>query len=455
MKFLKDALLAKFRFFPPTPAKGDDGDDDIESFNPIIRQGLIVLALFFGILGGWAIFGKISGAVVVPGTIKIDTERKTVQHLEGGIIDSIHVREGDKVTVEQPLITLRSAMVDSSVDMANKNLILFLAAKNRYQAEKELFKDISWDDELLDLVKKYASLDVLESEKKIFDARHASYKSQVDLLESQINQITEQIRGLQEELNAEKTIISTLAEELSAKRILVARKYLEKSQVLELERQLATHKGNQGKLRQSIAASEQEKTGLKLQKEGLTIGIIEQAASEMNALDSKILQTREQLRPLQDTKRRLDVVAPVSGRIVGLQVHSPGGVVSPGQHLMDIVPEDSPLVAEVHIPVEKIADVYVGQEAQAQLDAFDRSTTPLLPAKVIHIAADRQEEQTSMGNVPFYLSHIQIFPASVDASDIYLSPGMPVTIFITTKKQTILYYVLEPLLRNWDRALRE
>lgn len=450
-------LWARLRavFSRPQPQQ-DAVDDDVEDFRPIIRQGIIVVALFFGVLGAWAVFGKISGAVVVPGTIKIDTERKTVQHLEGGIIDAIHVREGDKVVRGQPLITLRSATVDSSVDMARKNLILFLAAKDRFQAEKALFQSIEWDRELLDLVGEYGSEEALRSERKIFDARQASYQSQTQLLDAQIRQITEQIRGMQEELNAEKTIIATLSEELAAKRTLVAKKYLEKSQVLELERQLATHKGAQGRLRQSMAASEQEKNGLLLRKEALTIGVIEEAASEMNALDSKILQTREQLRPLQDTKRRLAITAPVDGRIVGLQVHSPGGVVAAGQQLMDIVPEDSPLIAEVHIPVDKITDVHVGQEAQAQLDAFDRNTTPLIPAKVVHIAADRQEEQTSMGTMPFYLSHIQIFPESAEAADkVYLSPGMPVTIFITTRQQTILHYMLEPLLRNWDRALRE
>ena len=450
------SLLAEIQTLLTGREKFDQEDDDgIEPFAPVIRQGVTVIFLFFGILGGWAVFGEISGAVVVPGTIKIDTERKTVQHLEGGIVDSIHVREGDKVREGQTLITLRSVTVDSSVDMTNKNLILFLAAKNRYQAEKNLFQDIKWDDELLLLIEKYKSNDVLESEKKIFYARYASYKSQKDLLESQENQISEQIIGLKEELNAEKIIISTLTEELSAKRILVDKKYLEKSQVLELERLLASHRGDHGKLRQSISASEQQKNGVKLQREGLSISIIEQAASEINSLDSKILQTREQLRPLQDTKHRLHVIAPVAGRIVGLQVHSPGGVISPGQQLMDIVPENSPLVAEVHIPVDKIADVYIGQEAQAQLDAFERSTTPLIPAKVLHIAADRQEEQTSMGVMPFYLSHIQVFPEKIDSPDIYISPGMPVTVFITTKKQTILHYIFEPLLRSWDRALRE
>lgn len=433
-----------------------DDRAEIESFGSIIRQGLIVIGLFFGLLGGWAIFGKISGAVVVPGAIKIDTERKTVQHLEGGIIDAIHVREGDRVREGQRLITLRSVTVSSSVDMANKNLILSLAARCRYRAEKKLFQPIVWDEELLELVDHYQSRDVLESEQKIFAARQASFKSQTDLLDSQINQISQQILGLQEELNAERAIIATLREELGAKRILMEKKYLERSQVLELQRQLATHQGSHGKLRQAIAASEQERNGLQLQKEGLTIGIIEQAAREMNELESKILQLREQLRPLRDTERRLEVIAPVAGRIVGLKVHSPGGVISPGQQLMDIVPDDSPLVAEVHIPVEEIANVRVGQDAQAQLDAFDRSTTPLIPARVLYIAADRQEEQTSMGMVPYYLSHIQIFPESVEVSDqIYLSPGMPVTIFITTRKQTILQYLLEPLLRNWDRALRE
>ena len=448
--------LPKVAFPAAKPPATPEPEEHDEGFGLIIRQGLIVILLFFGILGGWAVFGKISGAVVVPGTIIIDTERKTVQHLEGGIIDTIHVREGDRVDEGQSLITLKSVTVNSSVDMANKNLILFLAARNRYEAEKSLFQPIRWDSELLELAQKYNSRDVLESEQKMFEARRASYQSQVELLDSQIAQVSQQILGLREEMNAEKAIIATLAEELKAKRILVEKKYLEKSQVLELERQLATHKGSHGKLRQTIAATEQEKSGLQLQKEGLTIGIIEQAAREMNELDSKILQTREQLRPLRDTQERLDVLAPVSGRIVGLEVHSPGGVISPGQKLMDIVPEDSPLVAEVHIPVHEIADVHVGREAQAQLDAFDRSTTPLIPAKVSSIAADRQEEQTSMGMVPYYLCYVQLFPESAETSrEIYISPGMPVTIFITTRKQTVLSYILEPLLRNWDRALRE
>ncbi len=430
-------------------------DGEADGFGAILRHGLTMIFLFFGVFGAWAIFGEISGAVVVPGTIKIDTQRKTVQHLEGGIIETIHVREGEKVEQGQPLISLRNVTAHSAVDMANKNLIIFLAAKCRYEAEKRLFDKIKWTDELLDLVDRYHSQDVLDNEQKSFDARRASYESQVAVLSSQEKELEEQIKGLLEELAAEKTIIETLKDELASKKALFEKKYLEKSQVLELQRQLATHQGAHGKLRQSIAASKQQKNGLKLQREGLGVNVMEQAAAEINTLDGRILQTREELRPLLDSKHRLQVLAPVGGIIVGLKVHSPGGVISSGQELMDIVPENSPLLAEVHIPVEKIADVFVGQEAQAQLDAFARSKDAMIPAKVMHIAADRQEEQTSMGMMPYYLSHVQVFPEKNDSPEVYISPGMPVTVFITTKKQTILHYMFEPLLRSWDRALRE
>ena len=157
-----NALWAKARAFLFGRENPEADDDDVELFTPIIRQGLIVIVLFFGVLGGWAVFCEISGAVVVPGTIKIDTERKTVQHLEGGIVDSIEVREGDTVRQGQTLITLRSVTVDSSVDMAQKNLILFLAARCRYEAEKNLFQDIVWTEELLSLADRYKSRDVLE-----------------------------------------------------------------------------------------------------------------------------------------------------------------------------------------------------------------------------------------------------------------------------------------------------
>ncbi len=428
---------------------------NIEEPRRIIRQGLLVILLFFGAFGVWSVLGHITGAVVGSGTVKIESERKTVQHLEGGIVDAILVSEGNTVTAGQTLIVLKSIQVDASVDMYRKSLMTNLAMLARFQAEKELADTIDWGNELPGLVQKYNGESILSGELKIFEARHNSYQSQLYLLKAQITQMQSQIAGLQEQLQAETSIIGTLDEELKAKRQLVAERYLERSQVLELERLLASHKGNRGSFQQQIAEAKQKIAELELRSEDVKTRFVEEAASQIGTLENQIRQTREQLRPVQDAQHRLNVIAPVSGRIVGLQVHSLGGVVRPGDPLMDIVPDDSPLVVEIHIPVDKVADVFVGQEAQLQLDAFDRRTTPLIKGKVAYVGADRQEDQTSMGAVPYYMCHVEVAAQAVKDAGIYLSPGMPATVFITTKERTILGYMLEPLLKSWDRALRD
>lgn len=428
---------------------------NIEDPRRIIRQGLLVVLLFFGSFGLWGTFGHITGAVMGPGTVKIESERKTVQHLEGGIVASILVSEGEQVAAGQTLIILKSIQVDASVNMNRKNLITYLASRARYEGEKDMALTIDWGEELTALAQEFHGEAILSGEHKIFEARRESFQSQIALLDAQMSQMQTQIAGLQEQLQAETTIIATLEEELKAKRQLEAERYLERSQVLELERQLASHKGSRGNIRQSMAQAGQKIAELELRKQDLTMRFVEEATSQIGALDRQIRQVREQLRPLQDTQSRLNVTAPVAGRIVGLKVHSPGGVIRPGDPLMDIVPDDSPLVVETRIPVDKITEVYVGQDAQLQLDAFDRRTTPLLKGTVIYVGADRQEELTSMGAMPYYMCHVEVSPQAAKDAGIYLSPGMPATVFITTKEQTILGYILEPLLKSWDKALRD
>ena len=427
----------------------------IENPRRIIRQGLIVIAVFFGVLGIWAAFGKISGAVVAPGKVKIETERKTVQHLEGGIVESILVREGDEVTEGQTLITLESIQVDASVDLLRKQLVANMAAYVRYQTEKELGESFVWSDELQALAKEANSEDVLANEMKIFHARRDAVTGQVSLLKSQLAQIRAQISGLEEQYKASQQVIATLEEELKAKRQLYAERYLEKSQILELERMLANNRGSRGQLRQSIAESRQRLDETRLRIEDLTNRFVEDATNNLGRLENEILQGREKIRPLENAKTRLNVVAPVTGRVVGLMVHSKGGVVRPGEPLMDIVPADNPLIVEVQVPVNKITEVYLDQFAQVQLDAFDVRTTPLIKAKVVYIAADRMEEKTYAGSMPYYPCYVQIDEQSLKDAGVYLSPGMPATVFITTKQRTVLFYMLEPLLKNWDLALRD
>lgn len=429
--------------------------DSIEDPRRIIRQGLVIIVLFFGVLGVWSIFGQISGAVVAPGKIKIESERKTVQHLEGGIVDSILVREGDEVVEGQPLVILESIQIDASESMLQKQLVAQLAAHERLLVEKDMGTSLQWSEELKKLAQASAGADVLVNEEKIFRARSEALVGQISLLNTQIAQIDAQVVGYQEQIKAEEVIIGTLNEELKAKRQLYAERYLEKSQILELERTLASHVGNRGRMKQSIAEARQKSTEMRLRIEDSKNRFQEEVTRELGKVNNEITQTRERIRPLKDAQQRLQVVAPVSGRVVELKVHSKGGVVRPGEPLMDIVPKDNPLIIETQVPVNKITEVYVGQPALVQLDAFDMRIVPHVPAKVVYISADRLENRTNAGSIPYYLCYVEIDPKALDDAQLYLSPGMPATVFITTQKRTVLFYMFEPLLKNWERALRE
>ena len=442
----------------PEPAKArhaGSGHDDVEDPRGIIRQGLAVVFLFFGVFGLWATFGEISGAVVAPGKIKIESERKTVQHLEGGIVDAILVREGEEVKEGQPLVLLESMQVEASESMLQKQLVAQLAAQVRFAAEKELRRELLWPAELSARAEKAHSLDVLDNEEKIFRARAEALYGQISLLNAQLAQIDAQIAGFQEQLRAEQAIIGTLDEELKAKRQLYEERFLERSQILELERTLAGHEGSRGRMKQSIAESRQKRAELRLRIEDAKNRFVEEATRELGKVENEINQTRERIRPLNDAKKRLQVAAPVSGRVVDLKVHSRGGVVRPGEPLMDIVPGNNPLIVEMRVPVNKITEVSINQSAQVQLDAFDARLTPHMPAKVTYISADRLEERTNAGAMPYYLCYVEIDAGALSAANLYLSPGMPATVFITTKKRTVLFYILEPLLKNWELALRE
>lgn len=429
--------------------------ENVEDPRRIIRQGILVVALFFGALGLWSVFGHISGAVVAPGKIKIETERKTVQHLEGGIVDAILVREGEEVRAGQPLIILESVQIDANASMLQKQLVAQSAAQIRLTAEKDLKDALQWPEDLRRLAENSHSADVLDNEERIFTARRDALNAQISLLNTQLAQLDAQVAGFDDQVKAEQAIIGTLNEELRAKRQLYRERYLEKSQILELERTLANHQGNRGRLKQSIAEAKQRAAELNLRIADVKVRFVEEATSALGKLENDIIQTRERIRPLKDAKKRLQIVAPVSGKVVDLKVHSKGGVVRPGEPLMDIVPHDNPLIVESHVPVNNITEVYIGQDALVQLDAFDTRLIPHMPGKVTYISADRLEERTGAGVMPYYLCYVEIDPKALTDAQLYLSPGMPATVFITTTQRTVLYYMMEPLIKNWDRALRE
>lgn len=420
----------------------------------IILAGLIIVGLFFGIGGLWAVFTEISGAVIAPGTVKVDTERKTVQHLEGGIVSRILVRNGDQVTAGQPLMILDNTRVFAATDQLGLQLAAVQIDDARLDAEKDLAAEPRWPQRN-PLVPAEKFDELLTAAKKVFAANRQALRSQLALLENQISQLREQEVSLKGQLVAEQRIISALQEELDAKLVLLQERYIDKTQILTLQRALAERQGRQAELEGALAGLRERLAEVQLRRNALESDFRQQASGRQAEVRQRLFDLQQQLLPMQDARQRLTVAAPVSGEVVALQVHSEGGVVAPGQPLMDIVPKESPLVVECRIMVQDITHVFKGQSADVELQAFPRNTTPKISGQVVYISADRIAEQTALGENSAYLVHVELDKAELAANNLYLTAGMPAAVFIRTKPRTVLAYALEPIMENFDRALRE
>ena len=423
---------------------------------PLIFGGVLVIVLFFGGLTAWSIFLPFSGAVIAPGTVGISQERKTVQHLGGGIVDKILVKEGDIVEKGQPLIILKRAEVNASVSLLRGQIWTKMAEMARLRAESNLAESIEWPPMLKENSNVIDVYDAIQKEKDIFISRRIDLSDQISLLNSQITQLGQQIEGANEELKAQEEIRLTLEEEIQAKQALYDEDYLDKSQILTLRRQLAETKGREGRLKQDIAETRQKIEEFKLRIVNLRNKYKEEAISSLGKIQETIFELEEKLRPNEDAMQRLTVKAPIAGEIINMRIHSEdSGVIQSGQPILDIVPQNAELIIEAQIRPNMITHVKKGQKARVQLSAFNRRTTPPVMGEIIYISADQMARNSSGGERPYYLAHIKVPEKELTQIGAYLYPGMPAVCYIETEQRTIMGYLLEPILQMTDKALKE
>lgn len=426
--------------------------------NPIkyIIFGIIVIVLFFGGLTVWSVFFPFQGAVIAPGVVSVLGERKVVQHLEGGIIEKISVKEGDKVIEGDVLIELKSSIILSNVDLIQGHLMAKKAELARLKAEAGMKPKIIWPEEFETLKDQRDIAGIKSSETDIFNSRRADIQGKVELYHSQIKQLGNRIEGAKEELKSEEDIIRILEEDLISKRPLVKDKYLGKTNVLELEKNLADHQGRKGKLNQDIAQFHQMIEESRLRIVDIENAYREQSVSKIGETTDMIFELTEKIKPQLDAKKRLEIKAPISGTVIDVKVNSEGsGVIQAGMPLLEIVPENVEMVVKAQVRPQDIISVEKGQDTKVQLAAFQRKSTPPVNGKVIHVSPDLITQQTAHGLMSFYEAHVEIDENDLSAKNAYLSPGMPATCFITTKKRTVISYLLGPLLQTVDMSLRE
>ncbi len=423
---------------------------------PLIIAGVLIIIIFFGGLVAWSAFLPFYGAVIAPGVVEVFHERKTVQHLEGGIVDEILVREGDVVEKGQPLIRLKRTEVDASVAMIQGQLWAKLAKFARLKAESCMAEGIEWPPDLLANKEHPEVVDAMEMESAIFKSRRTALTGKISQINSQIVQLEEQAAGIGEELNAQKEIVETLTEEIAAKQSLFEADYIDKAQILELKRRQAERKGMAGRLRQDMAETREKIEELKLRIVNLYDTYKEESVAELGETQDAVFELKDKLLPHLDAQHRLTIKAPVPGEIINMRIHSETtGVIQAGQPILDIVPKAAELIVEARIRPDKITEVEKGQRVRVQLSAFNRRTTPPVTGRVIYVSGDKVTQQTPEGEQSFYIARIKVDNEALEKSGAYLSPGMPAVCYIETEKRTILDYLVEPILEVMDQSLRE
>ena len=421
-----------------------------------VQAGVIVILVVFGFFGTWLAFAPLASAVIATGTVKIDSNRKTIQHFEGGIVKEIRVRDGDHVKAGETLIVVGDKRVDATVEVLQGQLDAEMAKEARLSAERDWQETVTFPDILLGRSHLPEVAQLMKSERSFFETQRKSLLTQLELLESQMTEAGVEIRSMRDRADAEDEASALLAEEIAANEQIERSNYVPKVHLLELKRGLQDYRARRGEHLANISQTQQKITDMKLRMNNLRDEYIQNAARQLTDSKSKIFDLEERLRPSEDALARQHIVAPISGTVVDLKVFTLGGVIAPREPLLDIVPDHNPLIVEAQIPLESIDNIHVGQEADIRLSAYTRRSTPLVYGRLIYVSADRLSERSSTGDKFFYLARIEIDrKALADAGNLHMYPGMPAEIYIRTDTRTALDYLLTPITNSMRRALRE
>lgn len=437
------------------------------------RRSLLagVMVILIGVIGFflWSALAPLSTAAVSRGHVSVYGYRKAIQHLEGGIVSEIAVENGSKVKAGDMLIRLDDTRSRASLNLVRERYYAAMAEMLRLKAERDGGSQFSLPPEMQDELANDQLKRVVEEQRGIFEARRVSLNGSIAVLEQKIKQLNEEIGGLKAEIQSYDNQSELIADEVEGLEKLYAKGLVPKSRLRELQRRQADIRGKKGSAEAAIARAEQKIGETKMQIEDVRNQHLEEVSTSLREAQQLVAETKEKMLATEDVLKRVDIRAPTSGVVVGLQVHTEGGVVSPGQTLMEIVPESDKLIVETRIKPQDIDSVHPGLPAEVRLSAYDRRTTPPIDGEVFYVSADRVqgEQSTGVGGdtkhrgspeepASYYMARIALDPESLaEAGELSLYPGMPADVMVVTGTRTLLDYILAPVGKAFDRALRE
>lgn len=430
--------------------------DTSDAFSRQVKAAGLMVVAFLLLFTAWAALAPVSGAVVAGGAIKVDMNRRTLQHQEGGIVKELLVRDGQRVRAGQPLLVLQDLRTDASADFTLSQYDGELIRSARLNAEKLLAGAISYPEELNSRRNDPRLRKLLERENFLFQTRRQALDQQVTILERQTQQSRDEAAALRQKVEAEAASLQLQRDELKANENLVAQGFVSATRIMAFKRAVMDYESRLRNDQAELAAAEQKASDLQFRGAMLRNQYTEAAAGELKESTAKLVELEERLRPLRDAAQRLTVTAPVAGEIVGLRVNAAGGVVAPREPLLDIVPDAAKLIIEARVAPENAQQVSARAIADVRLTGYKARLTPTVRGVVTYISSDRLVERTANGESPYFLTHVEIDPAELEkAGGLELRAGMPAEVHIRTLDRTPLQYLLDPLSAFFSRGLRE
>ncbi len=416
--------------------------------------GFLSVLLMVGVVGGWANFTELNGAVIAPATIMVESYSKKVQHKEGGIVGEIRVKDGDRVEMGQALIVLDNTETKSELAIIDGLLDEAFSKRARLEAQRDRASAITFPPEVLARASEPGVAAIMAGQTKLFNARLQAVVGKKDQLTKQIGQLTEQIGGLESQRISKEKQLTLISAELVDLKDLQSKGLVPVSRVMAMDRETARLDGERGELVASKASAEARIAEVKVQILQIDEEDLSQTLTDLRDIEGKVAELKERKLAVASRLERMVIKSPITGDVYQLAVHTVGGVIGPGEPLMLIVPEADELILQAQVMPQDIDKVRAGQIAHIRFPAFNSRLTPEIAAKVTQISADTSRIDAS--SPAFYSVRLMISAAELaKLGSNKLKPGMPAEAFIQTEAQTPMTYFLKPLTDQFAHALRE
>lgn len=420
--------------------------------------GVVVMATMVMGFGVWGNTAPIAGAVVASGVFVATGQNKIIQHLEGGVIRGIHVREGDAVEQGQLLIELDSTTANTELRRLFLRRVRLTAIDARLQAEMREQETIAFPEELTSLDGSEVK-EILESQKLTFTARRNNMNSDIAGINESINALNERIQGSKIQLEGVRRQIKFIEEEIETKQYLLQTGLVRKPELLVLQRTQANLEGEVGRIMGDIGDAKERIAKAVEQINGVRKAAIKTAVEQMHEVRGELVDVRERMQSAKGVLDRVRITAPVKGVVVKLRYHTQGGVIEAGKNIMEILPLKDELIIEARVRPQDIDSVKHGQHATVRLTALNQRITPMISGEVIYLSADTladERKSQQVGPTDIYIVRVKLNNAEAAAVHGFSpTPGMPAEVYIKTSERTFFQYVVKPIHDSMLRAFRE